>query len=463
MSKKNTSTRPARTDIPPERYPAGELPQGRPISWGCPTSDSQSEGQSRGARITPRPASLSHFNGQKEPVNTGLSRLSHIPGNEVRERVPPSSGPHAAPHTSEEAGQVSHQGLADALGAVQAFVARFVALTREQRLTVALWVLHCWLVEASECSPLLVLTSAVRQSGKSRLLEVLNVLVPNAWLTTHTTVAALVRTLKAEHVVLLLDEADHVFKGNADFVHALTAVLNGGHRRGQRVRLCIRDGQDWKPESFELYGPKCVAGIDLTAMPDTVLDRAIIIEMARCGDATVERWRTREITPAADAIQKQLRTLAGDSFLIAELRAARPDLPSVLSDRAHDIWEPLFAIADAAGCGKRARDAAVSLRLEATDPAHDGDIKVQLLHDVNATFAASSASAMPTSDVLAALLSDAERPWCTITKGQPLTQHMLAKMLRQFKIQPQQVRLLGQRFRGYVRAEIEAAARYLRS
>src|SRR5215217_881346 len=84
----------------------------------------------------------------------------------------------------------------DLLDEITQFARRFVAHDAEQCDAIALWVLHCYCFAAARRTPYLAITSAEAESGKTRLLEVLERLVPQPWLTERTTAAALIRTLE---------------------------------------------------------------------------------------------------------------------------------------------------------------------------------------------------------------------------------------------------------------------------
>jgi hypothetical protein len=60
---------------------------------------------------------------------------------------------------------------------VRQFIRRFVALDDLQANTVALWAAHTHVANAFSCTPYLSVTSAEKRSGKTRLLEVLELLV----------------------------------------------------------------------------------------------------------------------------------------------------------------------------------------------------------------------------------------------------------------------------------------------
>ena len=83
------------------------------------------------------------------------------------------------------------------LAEVEALVRRYVVLpTGNFYVAVALWVLHAHAIEAAETTPRLLIKCAEKESGKTRLLEVLEMLAPNPLSTLNCTVAALCRKWK---------------------------------------------------------------------------------------------------------------------------------------------------------------------------------------------------------------------------------------------------------------------------
>src|SRR5262249_39140854 len=65
----------------------------------------------------------------------------------------------------------------DLLNKTAAFIRRFVADSESQGIVLALWVAHTTCFTAFDCTPYLAITSAEKQSGKTRLLEVVETLV----------------------------------------------------------------------------------------------------------------------------------------------------------------------------------------------------------------------------------------------------------------------------------------------
>jgi hypothetical protein len=231
-------------------------------------------------------------------------------------------------------------------------------LTEGQVVAAVLWVAHTHALAAADATPYLSITSAEKRSGKTRLLEVLELLVARPWFTGRTTAAALVRKIARDTATLLLDESDAAFGGDRDYSEALRGTLNSGHRRGGCVSLCVGQGAALDVHDLPVFSAKAIAGIG--KLPDTVADRAIPIRLKRRAPGEqVERFRRRVIADETAAIRDALEEWTQS---VDMLRALRPDIPDDLDDRAADGWEPLLAIADQAGgeWPERARRSAIS-------------------------------------------------------------------------------------------------------
>src|SRR5688500_11986293 len=74
------------------------------------------------------------------------------------------------------------EALADDLDGVLRFLQRFVVFQSDaQPVAIALWVLITYVMDAFDVAPYLDISSAEKRSGKSRLLEVLSLLVRSPW------------------------------------------------------------------------------------------------------------------------------------------------------------------------------------------------------------------------------------------------------------------------------------------
>jgi hypothetical protein len=93
---------------------------------------------------------------------------------------------------------------------VERLLRRYVVMTDAQAAVVTLFVLHTHTADAAEATPYLAVTSAEKQSGKTRLLEVLELVVARPLRAAGATQAALFRSLESVPC-LLFDEIDTVF------------------------------------------------------------------------------------------------------------------------------------------------------------------------------------------------------------------------------------------------------------
>ena len=180
------------------------------------------------------------------------------------------------------------------LDRVAAFIWRYVMLSPAQLNAVVLWIAHTHCFDAADSTPYLSITSAEMRCGKSRLLEVLDLLVCRPWLTARVSAAVLPRKIQAERPSLLLDESDTAFGGQKDYAEALRGILNSGHRRGGCVSLCAGQGTKINYKNFDTFCPKAIAGIG--RLPDTIADRSIPIRLKRrISRERVERFRRYQI------------------------------------------------------------------------------------------------------------------------------------------------------------------------
>ncbi len=339
------------------------------------------------------------------------------------------------------------------------FIRRYVALSEEQALLCALWIVHTHALDAADTTAYLNVKSAEKRSGKTRLLEVLSLLAADSWLTGRVTAAVLVRKVAAEVPTLLLDESDAAFKGDKEYSETLRGVLNAGFRRGGVASLCVGQGANITYEDFPVFCPKVIAGIG--KLPDTVADRSIPVELRRRRPSEkVERFRLRKVGPEALPIFRDVREWA--QAHLDSLSAAEPELPDELDDRAQDIMEPLLAIADEVGGGwpERSRRAAVGL-LTGDEREDAESLGVRLLRDVRGVFDDESSDRLPTGKMLEALQAMEEAPWGSL-RGEALEARGLARLLKPYGVKPETLREGENTFRGYRRASFEDAwARYL--
>jgi hypothetical protein len=342
---------------------------------------------------------------------------------------------------------------------VHAFYCRFVAFPSPQAaIACTLWAAHAHAMDSWESTPRLAFLSPEPGSGKSRALEITELLVPRPAMAVNMSPAALFRIVGGEEGLptILFDEIDTVFGPKAKDNEDLRGLLNAGWRRGARTYRVAMHGKKAELESFEAFSAAALAG--LGNLPDTILTRSIIVRMRRrAPDERVESYRRREHSPAGERLCQRLAEWISSNA--DKLVHARPTMPPGIEDRAADVWEPLLAIADAAGADwpRLAREAATALVADAADtPASLG---VRLLTDICAAFG--DGEQMATADLLDCLNGMDESPWGDL-RGKPLDSRRLARMLAPYGAKPCNIRTATGTPKGYRREALwDAWQRYL--
>jgi hypothetical protein len=228
------------------------------------------------------------------------------------------------------------------------FTGQFIAYPSDHaHVAHVLWIAHAHLMEAWESTPRLAFLSPEPASGKTRALEITELLVPNPVEAINVTPAYLFRKVGSEDgaPTILFDEIDTVFGPKAKENEEIRGLLNAGHRRGAVAGRCVAYGQRVVTEEIPAYCAVALAGLGW--LPDTILTRSVIIRMRRrAPEETVTAFRRRVHAEQGHALRDRLATWAAGQ--IAAMTAARPEMPPGIEDRDADVWESLLAIADAA-------------------------------------------------------------------------------------------------------------------
>jgi hypothetical protein len=347
----------------------------------------------------------------------------------------------------------------DVLTATVAFLGRFVAYPSDHaHLAHALWVIHTHLMDAWESTPRVAFLSPEPASGKTRALEITELLVPNPVEAVNVTPAYLFRKVgdDGKKPTILFDEIDTLFGPKARENEEIRGLLNAGHRRGAVAGRCVVKGKLIETEEIPAYCAVALAGIG--ELPDTLISRAVVIRMRRRGpDERLDSFRLRIHRPEGQTLRDRIDTWAGP--VGRWIGTAYPDMPPGIEDRDADVWEPLLAVADATGGDwpERARVAAVALVAESK--AGTPSLGIRLLADLSHVF--DGQDVMSTEQILQALHSIDESPWDDLY-GKPLNPRGLAQRLRRYEVSSTSVRVGDWTGKGYRKEDLhDAWARYL--
>ena len=349
---------------------------------------------------------------------------------------------------------------AEILNDVLAFLKRFVAFPSPEAATAhALWIAHTHMMDAWESTPRIAFLSPEPGSGKTRALEITELLVPRPVTAVNVSPSYLFRKVGDEgsgRPTILFDEIDTVFGPKAKENEEIRGLLNAGHRRGAVAGRCVMRGKSVVTEEIPAFCAVALAG--LGELPDTILSRSVIVKMRRRGSAEyIEPYRRRLHEAEGDALKTHLENWS--RTVVDTIRDDWPELPAGIQDRDADVWEPLIAIADAAGGDwpRKARVAAVTLvtLLREANPS----MGIRLLADLRTVFG--DWETKSTAAIITALHEIDEAPWGEM-RGRPLDDRGLARRLSRYGIKPKVIRFGETLARGYDRADLhDAWDRYL--
>lgn len=330
---------------------------------------------------------------------------------------------------------------------VAATVRRFIVCNEEVAHAVALWVAMTWFIDVVQVAPLAVITAPEKRCGKSLLLSLLGKLVARAITASSISPAALFRAIDAWNPTLLIDEADAFMKDNEE----LRGLLNSGHTRDSAY-VIRAVGETFTPTKFNTWGAKALAGIGHVA--DTLMDRAVILELRRkLSHEKVERIRQAE-PGLFDDLRAKLARFADDYR--ETVRQARPPLPNTLNDRAQDNWEPLLAIAMAAGNEWLQIGTTAALKLSGGESTSQ-TIGTELLSDIQEIFEEKQIDRISTAELIKVLCADDEKPWSTYNRGLPIKPRQIANKLKGFDIQSKTIRIGYETPKGFEKSQFEDA------
>ena len=313
----------------------------------------------------------------------------------------------------------------------------------DDALTTTLWLTFSWVHDVAIHSPILLISSAEPECGKSSLLGLLSYLAPRAISSVDISKAALYRSIQLWNPSFFIDEFDDVLSGAAtdESKAEMKSVINSGYTRGTGVIRCITD--EHKPEMFSTFCPKCVGMIG-RKLPPATLSRCITIPLRRrARRESIEEFAFQDDAELAD-LRSRLCRWAKDSA--DELRGMDVAMPEHFYNRRANNWRLLFAAADLCSgvedWGARARRAAVKLEEGAAEVRRTAG--AQALIDTRSIFdEVEGQESVGSADLVAKLAACPDSPWAEWKHGKPITQGQMARLLKPFGIVPQRIRLPG--------------------
>lgn len=336
---------------------------------------------------------------------------------------------------------------------ITATIHRYIIADVETIRAACLWSVMTWLVDSVRVCPIANITAPEKRCGKSELLTVLGRLSYRPLQVSGVSPAALFRCMELWRPSLLIDEVDAFLAENEE----ARGILNAGFTRDSAFIIrCV--GDEHTPTPFNIWGAKALCGIG--KIQDTLSDRSIPLRLRRKKPGEQIERQGHSDPFMWEQLRCRIARFAEDTATTIE--AARPDTITGLNDRANDCWEPLLAIAEAAGGNwpTLARQAAITLHGIEEDTPSAG---VELLSDIKTIFDDRGVNKIFTADLLEYLSEDDEQPWATWNRGKPMSPRQLASKLGGFGIKSKSIRVgLTTGKKGYsIEQFVDAWNRYL--
>jgi len=248
-------------------------------------------------------------------------------------------------------------------------------------------------------SPRLFFTSSEGGSGKSWMARLVGKLSPDGKMLVETTKASLQRLI-AKQCTVVVSELD-VLVGNGGRTKWFTGLANAGYQRDVSTYR-VDHGKELE---IPLMCPMVLDGLETVitatgAELKTLVSRCIVVHVKRAPAS----YRAPRFDDQAAAVFARGRDKLG-AFMAQQIQAGIaqhvPDVPEGLGNRPADLWEPLFAVADAAEASRdtRAGDGAnwpelarqACVDLESRGPAEDEDAEASY-RDALSAWAGSAAA-----------------------------------------------------------------------
>lgn len=233
--------------------------------------------------------------------------------------------------------------LADLLDEIEFLLLTFVKLPKPVlAMIIAMWIAGTYTFDKFRYCGYLALRSATPRCGKTLVMRILSQLSNGSPPITSTPTPAVL--FRSTRPVLLLDEVDKLRNADKEKYGEVLAILNCGFEKGAVVDRCNK--QTLKIETYQVYGPKCFAGIE--GLADTLADRGFQIQMERSSQR-MPRLNLRKMDELFDQLRKGLQSWADAHG--SQTQEMYDDLPDELAclegydDRFQDIAEPLIVLA----------------------------------------------------------------------------------------------------------------------
>ncbi len=187
--------------------------------------------------------------------------------------------------TKKEVEEKAIQELLSVYSKIKEILKRYMDMSEYAYHIITLWIIGTYRYEDFNTFPL-VFINAVRGSGKTRLLKLIEAMAWNGKIQANLSESVVFRSKKLH--TMLIDEFEQVGSKESN---TLRELINASYKKGARVermKEVTRDGKkDYDVEGFDLYSPLAMANI--WGMDETVRDRCLIIQLDKSDNQIISK------------------------------------------------------------------------------------------------------------------------------------------------------------------------------
>jgi hypothetical protein len=225
---------------------------------------------------------------------------------------------------------------------------RFVDFPSEDNgntpMLLALWALLTYTPAVFTTVPFLVVNGP-KGSGKSRVMDCLELLAFRASVVANPSAASLFRELHINATTFLIDEAENLEQAGAD--SGLMPTLLHSNRRGATVPRC--DGDDHTVKHFSIFAPK--AFFSIKEPHDPLADRSIRIPMLRSPKGSPKALLSPKNIPKFGPQWQALRDgwnvfVLNHGHQLVDLADPESITPTDMFPRSREVWGPILQLAE---------------------------------------------------------------------------------------------------------------------
>jgi hypothetical protein len=240
---------------------------------------------------------------------------------------------------------------------------RHSTLSADDRLIIALWIMHTYLYQHCETIPYLHIAAITPDAGKTEIAHILNDLSFAAQIVWPTVSRMSTFTDSGKHT-MILDQIEHLVNSRAVDQDAFNSLVNHGNRPGVLWQV------SGAPDRIAFF-PKAFLGIGPGILRDALASRSIRI-IVRPGNETDQdtreaRQTIRPVVSTAIALKTRIESACKSTAVHTALKQSLTDKATrtlndgrALINRNAQIYRPLIALADMVSpeCGKQMREIA---------------------------------------------------------------------------------------------------------